>query len=143
MAVAIEDIKKLREQTGAGMMAAKKALDSGDWSVLRFCWEQVMVDRDRDRVRGRGSDCVRTVVARRTRATPGSEARSCGQRAWVPAESVGRLERMILLVRDSKRNRDILRSTDALQQAFPMNTRAAMAALARGQDPGADAIVVL
>ena len=53
------------------------------------------------------------------------------------------LERMILLVRDSRRNRDVLRATDALQQSFPMSTRAAMAALARGQDPGADAIVVL
>lgn len=53
------------------------------------------------------------------------------------------LERMILLVRDSRRNREVLRSTDALQQSFPMTTRAAMAALARGQDPGADAIVVL
>ena len=53
------------------------------------------------------------------------------------------LDRMILLVRDSRRNRDILRSTDALQQSFPIGTRAAMAALARGQDPGADGIVVL
>ena len=53
------------------------------------------------------------------------------------------LDRMILLVRDSRRNRDILRSTDALQRSFPMSTRATMAALGRGQDPGADAIVVL
>ena len=34
MAIAIEDIKKLREQTGAGMMAAKKALEeaNGDFT---------------------------------------------------------------------------------------------------------------
>jgi hypothetical protein len=53
------------------------------------------------------------------------------------------LERLILLVGDSRRNRDILRATDALQRSFPMSTRATMAALARGQDPGADGIVVL
>ena len=53
------------------------------------------------------------------------------------------LDRMILLVRDSRRNRDILRATDVLQRSFPMSTRATMAALARGQDPGADGIVVL
>jgi len=53
------------------------------------------------------------------------------------------LDRMILLVRDSRRNRDILRATDALQRSFPMSTRGTMAALARGQDPGADGIVVL
>jgi transcriptional regulator with XRE-family HTH domain len=53
------------------------------------------------------------------------------------------LERMILLVRDSARNRDILRSTDAFDRSFPLRTRAVMAALSRGRDPGADGIVVL
>jgi len=54
-----------------------------------------------------------------------------------------RLERMILLVRDSKRNRDILSSTDVLRRSFPLHTRAVMAALSRGRDPGADGIVLL
>jgi len=53
------------------------------------------------------------------------------------------LERVILLVRDSARNRDILRSTDAFDQSFPLRTRAVMAALTRGRDRGADGIVVL
>ena len=53
------------------------------------------------------------------------------------------IERMILLVRDSKRNRDILREADALRRSFPHDTRAMMAALCRGRDPGADGIVVL
>ena len=53
------------------------------------------------------------------------------------------LQRMILLVADSVRNRDILRSTAALPQSLPLGTRAVMAALGRGQDPGADGIVVL
>jgi transcriptional regulator with XRE-family HTH domain len=53
------------------------------------------------------------------------------------------LERMILLVRDSVRNREILRSADALRRSFPLDTRAVMAALARGRDPDADGIVIL
>ena len=55
----------------------------------------------------------------------------------------GGIERMILLVRDSRRNRTILRGAEALRRSFPLETRAAMAALARGRDPGADGIVVL
>lgn len=54
-----------------------------------------------------------------------------------------RLERMILLIRDSKRNRIILRGADALRRSFPLDPRAVMAALGRGRDPGADGIVVL
>ncbi|HYI67870.1 MAG TPA: helix-turn-helix transcriptional regulator [Candidatus Limnocylindrales bacterium] len=53
------------------------------------------------------------------------------------------LERMILLVRDSVRNREILRSAGPLRRSFPLNTRAVMAALARGKDPGADGIAIL
>ena len=53
------------------------------------------------------------------------------------------LERMILLVRYSVRNREILRSADPLRKSFPLHTRAVMAALARGKDPGADGIVIL
>lgn len=55
----------------------------------------------------------------------------------------GNLERMVLLVRDSKRNRGILRAANALRRSFPLETRAVLAALARGRDPGADGIVVL
>jgi len=55
----------------------------------------------------------------------------------------GKLERMVLLVRDSKRNRGILRAADALRRSFPLDTRAVMAALGRGRDPGGDGIVVL
>jgi hypothetical protein len=54
-----------------------------------------------------------------------------------------KLERMILLVRDSQRNRRILRSTDALSRMMPLDTRAVMSALSRGRDPGADGIVIL
>lgn len=54
-----------------------------------------------------------------------------------------RLDRMVLLVRDSRRNRDILRTSDVLRRSFPLDTRGVMAALGRGRDPGADGIVVL
>jgi transcriptional regulator with XRE-family HTH domain len=54
-----------------------------------------------------------------------------------------RLGRMILLVRKSRRNLRVLRAADALRHAFPLRTRAVMAALAQGLDPGADGIVVL
>ena len=53
------------------------------------------------------------------------------------------LERMILLVRGSRRNRDILRGANALRRDFPIETRGALAALARGRDPGGNGIVIL
>ena len=53
------------------------------------------------------------------------------------------LERVILLVRDSVRNREILRSADALRRSFPADSRDVMAALSRSRDPGADGIVIL
>lgn len=54
-----------------------------------------------------------------------------------------KLERMILLVRGSRRNREILRAADALRRAFPVQTRAMFAALAEGRDPGANGLVIL
>jgi transcriptional regulator with XRE-family HTH domain len=54
-----------------------------------------------------------------------------------------RLGRMVLLVRKSRRNVRILGVAAALRHAFPLRTRAVMAALSRGSDPGADGIVVL
>lgn len=53
------------------------------------------------------------------------------------------LERMILLVRGSKRNREILRAADALRRAFPLHTRTVLAALGEGRDPGGNGIVIL
>jgi hypothetical protein len=53
------------------------------------------------------------------------------------------IERMILVVRGTKRNREILRAADALRRSFPGKTRAVLAALGRGRAPVADGIVVL
>ncbi len=55
----------------------------------------------------------------------------------------GQLQRVILLVRGSRRNREILATADALHRAFPRNTRAVMTAITHGHDPGADGIVLL
>ena len=53
------------------------------------------------------------------------------------------LDRMVLLVRGSKRNREILRGADALRRALPAHTRRVMSALAVGRDPGTNGIVLL
>lgn len=55
----------------------------------------------------------------------------------------GNLERMILLVRGSRHNREVLRHASALRIAFPLSTRTVLHALSRARDPGADGIVVL
>jgi transcriptional regulator with XRE-family HTH domain len=53
------------------------------------------------------------------------------------------LKRMILLVRGSRRNRDILRAAASLRRAYPLSTRAMLAALGTGRDPGSNGIVIL
>jgi transcriptional regulator with XRE-family HTH domain len=53
------------------------------------------------------------------------------------------IERMILLIRDTERNRDIVRSSTSLRAAFPLGTRAVLSALRADRDPGANGIVFL
>jgi hypothetical protein len=53
------------------------------------------------------------------------------------------LDRFFLVVRGSRRNRDIVRAAPALRRSFPASTRSVLAALAACQDPGADGIVLL
>ena len=55
----------------------------------------------------------------------------------------GNLDSMILLVRGSRRNREILRGADAFRRAFPLSTRAVLAALAAGGAPDGNGIVLL
>ncbi len=50
------------------------------------------------------------------------------------------IERMILLVRDTQRNRDIIRASASLRTAFPLGTRAVLGALRVGHDPRANGI---
>lgn len=51
--------------------------------------------------------------------------------------------RLILLVADTHHNRTVLREVPALREGFPVSTRGCLLALARGHDPGGDAIVIL
>ena len=54
-----------------------------------------------------------------------------------------KLERMVLVVRGSHRNRAIIRDSPALRRSFPATTRGILAALSTGRDPGADGIVLI
>jgi len=52
-------------------------------------------------------------------------------------------ERLILLVADTRHNRDVIRLHPALKERFPVDTRRCMAALGRRHDPGRDCLVIL
>jgi hypothetical protein len=52
-------------------------------------------------------------------------------------------KRAILLLADSRHNRGVINSVRELNYEFPISTRACMAALARGEDPGGDCLVIL
>lgn len=54
-----------------------------------------------------------------------------------------RRRRLILLVSDTRHNRAVLRTVPELREHFPIGTRASMAALARGRDPGGDSLILL
>jgi hypothetical protein len=51
--------------------------------------------------------------------------------------------RLILLVADTRHNRAVLRLHPELRERFPIGTRACLRAVASGEDPGGDAIVVV
>lgn len=55
----------------------------------------------------------------------------------------GGVDRMILLLRDSRWNRTLVRMDDGIQAAFPIPGPQAMRALADGRDPGGDAVIFL
>ena len=51
--------------------------------------------------------------------------------------------RVILLVADTRHNRQLIARVPELARRFPVGTRACLAALARGRDPGGDCLVIL
>jgi hypothetical protein len=53
------------------------------------------------------------------------------------------LDRLILLVADTRHNRAVLEAHPELFERYPISTRACLLALRDGRDPGGDAIVVL
>jgi transcriptional regulator with XRE-family HTH domain len=53
------------------------------------------------------------------------------------------VRRVILLLSETRHHRELIRTTHWLNERFPIGTRQALAALAHGDDPGADCLVVL
>lgn len=53
------------------------------------------------------------------------------------------LPRAILLLSDTRHHRAVLRATPSLIERFPVDTRHALTALRRGDDPGGDCLVIL
>ena len=51
--------------------------------------------------------------------------------------------RAILLVADTRHNRQVIDQVPALRHGFPIDTRHCLAALGRGEDPGGDGLVIL
>lgn len=51
--------------------------------------------------------------------------------------------RVILLVADTRHNRAVIARVPELLRRFPVSTRACLAALAAGRDPGGDGLVIL
>jgi transcriptional regulator with XRE-family HTH domain len=64
------------------------------------------------------------------------------RRIWLKARDFG-ADRVVLLVADTPNNRRVLELHPELRERFPVSQRQCLAALARGQDSGGNAIVVL
>jgi transcriptional regulator with XRE-family HTH domain len=52
-------------------------------------------------------------------------------------------ERVVLLVADTRHNREVIRGVPELRARFPVDTRTCLAALKEGLDPGGDSLVIL
>ncbi|HJP87948.1 MAG TPA: helix-turn-helix transcriptional regulator [Candidatus Limnocylindrales bacterium] len=51
--------------------------------------------------------------------------------------------RLILLVADTRRNREVIARLPELRQRFPISQRRGLAALVKGEDPGGDCVILL
>ncbi len=51
--------------------------------------------------------------------------------------------RVVLLMADTRHNRSVIDHAEELRRRFPIGVRAGLAALARGRDPGGDALLIL
>jgi hypothetical protein len=71
-----------------------------------------------------------------------SDVQALERRVTAKARDLG-MDRVILLVLDSRHNRAVIRSAPELVRRFPVATRAALRALGRGEDPGGDCLIVL
>jgi transcriptional regulator with XRE-family HTH domain len=52
-------------------------------------------------------------------------------------------ERLVLLVADTRHNREVIERHPELRERFPVSPRRALAALASGRDPGDDSLILL
>lgn len=82
---------------------------------------------------------VRAMVEAETRL---GDIQALERRIAAKARDLG-VDRVVLLVLESRHNREVIRSTPELAARFPVSTRAALAALGRGEDPGGDCLIVL
>jgi hypothetical protein len=51
--------------------------------------------------------------------------------------------RLVILAADTRHNQRVLREHPEVRERFPIGTRQCLSALARGRDPGGDALVIL
>lgn len=82
---------------------------------------------------------LRAMVEAETRL---GDVQATERRISAKARDLG-FDRVVLLVLDSRHNREVIRLTPELRRRFPIGTRAALAALRRGIDPGGDCLIVL
>lgn len=52
-------------------------------------------------------------------------------------------KRLVLLIADTRHNKDVIRLHPELRERFPISPRRALTALARGEDPGGDCLILL
>ena len=93
--------------------------------------------RSADVVLGRPPDAA--IVEAETRL---NDLQALERRVGAKQRDMG-VERVILLIADTRHNRDVLEHHPELRERFPVSTRAALIALKAGTLPDGDAIVIL
>ena len=86
-----------------------------------------------------GGDPWTILVEAETRLT---DVQASERKLALKARDLG-ADRRILLIADTRRNRDVVRLHPELRQRYPIGTRACLSALGRGKDPGGDCLVTL
>ena len=84
-------------------------------------------------------ETFRAIVEAETRL---ADVQATERRIAAKARDLG-VDRVILLVLDSRHNRDVIATTPELSRRFPVATRDALWALRRGRDPGGDCLIRL
>ena len=84
-------------------------------------------------------DGARILVEAETRL---GDIQAVERRARAKARDLG-IDRVLLLVADTRHNRAVIAANPDLKERFPVGTRACLRALAAGTDPGGDCLVVL